>query len=96
MIDFWDDKIIKGAEITIPAIVINDLEEEWKGTVIFRISENDEVVIEKSGEITVGSFGQNSISFTTRIDLKEGKYTIEVSLLNTPFGTVRSTRNFKI
>ena len=96
MIDFWDDKIKKGTEITIPVIVINDLEEEWKGTVMFRILENNEPVIEKSGEIIVGSFGKNSVSFTTRSDLKEGKYTIEVSLVNTPFGTVRSTRNFKI
>ena len=96
MIDFWDDKIKKGAETPFPVIVINDLEEEWKGTVVFRILENDEVVIEKSREITVGSFGQNSVSFTAGGDLQEGKYTIEVSLVNTPFGTVRSTRNFKI
>ena len=77
-------------------IVINDLEEEWKGTVMFRILENDEVVIEKSREITIGSFGKTYCSFTTGSDLKEGKYTIEVSLVNTPFGTVRSIRNFKI
>jgi hypothetical protein len=96
MIDFWDDKIKKGADNPFPVIVINDLEEEWKGTVVLRILENDEVVIEETRDITVGSFGQNTVSFTTGGDLEEGKYTIEVSLVNTPYGTVRSTRNFKI
>ena len=47
-------------KLTIPVIVINDLEEEWKGTVMFRILENDKVVLEKSQEITIGSFGQNN------------------------------------
>jgi len=96
MADFWDDKIKKGTDQDIPVIVINDLEDEWKGTVMFRILENDKVVLEKSQEITIASFGKNNCSFKTGSDLKEGKYTIEVSLVNTPFGTVKSIRTFKI
>jgi beta-galactosidase len=96
MVDFWDDNIALGSARDIPVIAINDLEEEWKGTVMFRILESDKVVLEKSREITIGPFGKTNCSFTTGKDLKEGKYTIEVSLVNTPFGTVRSVRNFRI
>ncbi len=96
MVDFWDDHIKKGTEIDIPVIVINDLEDEWKGKVMFRILENEKVVLEKSQEITIGSFGKNSCSFSAGGDLKEGNYTIEVSLVDTPFGTVKSIRNFRI
>jgi beta-galactosidase len=96
MIDFWDDNIKKGSEHNIPVIVINDLEEEWKGTVQFRIMGDDKAVQDKTREITIGSYGRNNCSFTTGSDLKEGKYTIEVSLVNTPFGTVRSIRDFRI
>jgi beta-galactosidase len=96
MVDFWDDSIKKGSNREIPVIVINDLEKEWKGTVLFRILENDKVVSEKTQEITLGSYGQNSCSFSAGGDLKEGNYTIEVSLVNTPFGVVKSIRNFKI
>ncbi len=96
MIDFWDDHIRKGTDTNIPVIVINDLENEWKGTVRFQILINDKVVSEKTHEITIGPYGQNKCSFTAGEDLTEGNYTIEVSLINTPFGTVRSSRNFKI
>ena len=96
MINFWDDNIKKGSNRDIPVIVINDLEKEWKGTVMFRILKNDEVVREKTQEITISSFGQNSCSFSSGSDLKEGNYTLEVSLVNTPFGTVKSIRNIKI
>ena len=52
--------------------------------------------VEKSQEITIGSFGQNNCSFSDGKRSEEGNYTIEVSLVNTPFGTVKSIRNFKI
>lgn len=96
MVDFWDDTIKKGVETPVPVIVINDLEEEWKGIVMFRILKDDKVVLEKTQEITISSFGQNNCTFTSGNDLTEGKYTIEVSLVNTPFGTVKSIRNFRI
>ncbi len=95
MIDFWDETI-KKVETRVPVIIISDLEEEWKGIVIFRILKDDKVVLEKTQEITISSFGQNNCTFTSGNDLTEGKYTIEVSLVNTPFGTVKSIRNFRI
>ena len=96
MVDFWDDTIKKGSDRDIPVIVINDLKDGWKGIVMLRILKNDEVVTEKTQEITLGSFAQISCSFTAGGDLQEGNYTLEVSLVNTPFGTVKSIRNFKI
>jgi len=96
MIDFWDDTIKKGSDQDFPVIVINDLEDDWKGTVMFRILKKDEVVSEKTQEIAVGSYGRNNCSFSAGKNLKEGNYTIEVSLVNTPFGVVKSIRNFKI
>jgi hypothetical protein len=96
MTDFWDDRIRKGTDREIPVIVINDTDREWKGSVIFRIKQQDKVVSEKSQEITVGSSGQSNCSFHTGGDLKEGSYTIEVSLEKTPYGTVKSIRDFRI
>jgi beta-galactosidase len=96
MIDFWDDTIKKRANRNIPVIVINDLEKEWKGIVVFRILKNDKVISEKTQEITLGSFGQYTCSFSVGGDLKDGDYTIEACLVNTPFGEVKSIRDFKI
>ena len=96
MIDFWDDTIKKGSDGNIPVIVINDLDKEWKGNIVYRLLRDEEVVQETTKEITIDAFGQNSCSFTAFPNLKQGNYTIEVSLVNTPFGTVRSLRNFRI
>jgi hypothetical protein len=54
------------------------------------------VVQEYTKEITIAAFGQSMLSFSLETDFKKGDYTIEVFLFNTPFGTVKSIRNFKI
>ncbi len=96
MIDFWDDSIRPGVARDIPVIVINDLGQEWKGTVLFRVIENEKVVLEATKVLTVAPFGQNKCMFSTGTGLPKGKYTIEVSLEDNPFGTVKSIRDFKI
>jgi len=96
MIDFWDDSMKKGIQKEIPVIAINDLEKEWKGKIRLRLLKNEVVVREKSQDITIAPYGQNNLSFSIETNLEKGKYTIEVSLIDTPFGTIRSVRNFAI
>jgi hypothetical protein len=96
MIDFWDESIKKGVKKDIPVIVINDLENEWSGMVSFRLLKDDKVVQEKQLSLLVKGFGKSESGFTMDALSAPGKYTIEVSLVNTPFGTVKSIRNFRI
>jgi beta-galactosidase len=96
MIDFWNETIQKGAPLNIPIITVNDLEKDWKGKIRLRILNNETVVQEKTEEIIIAGYSQNKLSFFINTDLKKGKYTIEISLLDTPYGTIKSLRNFKI
>jgi hypothetical protein len=96
MIDFWDDTIKKGTPMNIPIIAVNDLDKDWKGKIRLRILINETVVQEKTKEITIAAYSQDKLSFSIDTDLKKGKYTLETSLLDTPFGTIKSIRNFKI
>jgi beta-galactosidase len=96
MIDFWDDTIKKGIQQQIPVIAINDLDKEWQGKIRLQVLKDGVVVQEKTEEISIASYGQNKLSFSFDTNLPKGKYTIEASLLNTPFGTVKSIRNFGI
>ena len=96
MIDFWDDKIPGGIQKDIPVIAINDLDKDWQGKIVLQLLKNGIVVQENSKDITIAAFGQNNLSFSLNSDLKKGDYILEVSLLNTPFGTVKSIRNFGI
>jgi hypothetical protein len=96
MIDFWDDTVKRGVQKDIPVIAINDLDKDWQGEIRFRLLKNGVTVQEKIEEIGITAFGQKNLSFSLNTDVKYGIYTIEVSLLNTPFGTIKSIRNFKV
>lgn len=96
MIDFWDDSIKMGTSRDFPVFVINDPESKWKGTMMMRILKDGQVVTEKSQEITLDPYARNKYSFSSGSDLKEGNYTLEVSLVNTPYGTPKSIRDFRI
>jgi hypothetical protein len=96
MADFWDDTVKKGAKLDIPVVTINDLEKEWKGNVILRVIINEKIVQETTKEISIPGFGQTRLSFSLDTNLEKGSYILEVSLKDTPFGTIKSIRNFKI
>jgi hypothetical protein len=57
---------------------------------------NDEVVQDKQVNLLIGSYGKSDLSFTLDPISKPGNYTIEVTLVGTPYGNVKSIRNFKI
>jgi beta-galactosidase len=96
MADFWDDAIPGGTDREIPVIAINDLTREWKGTVRFRILDGEKIVTESTSEIVLAPSGKTDCSFHTGRGLKSGNYVIEVALVDTPFGTIKSIRNFRI
>jgi beta-galactosidase len=96
MADFWDDSIRKGTDRNIPVIAINDLDKEWKGSVRFRILSGEKIISESSQDIRIDPYGRTECSFRTGAGLTEGNYTLEVALVDTPFGTIKSIRNFRI
>ena len=96
MIDFWDETVKKGVATDIPVIVINDLEKEWSGMVSFTLIKDEKSIQQKQISIIVKGLGRSETSFTMDPVSEPGNYTIEVTLLNTPFGNIRSIRNFKI
>jgi hypothetical protein len=96
MIDFWDETVKKGSKTKIPVIVINDLDKDWSGMVTFSLLREDKPVQQKQLSILVKQFGKSEPSFTMDPVSEPGNYTIEVTLVNTPFGNIKSIRNFSI
>jgi beta-galactosidase len=96
MIDFWDETVRKGEKFSIPVTAINDFEKEWSGTANLKLLINGEVVQDKQVNILIGSYGKSDFSFTLDPVSKPGNYIIEVTLVATPFGNIKSIRNFKI
>jgi hypothetical protein len=96
MIDFWDETVKKGVSTKIPVIVINDLEKDWSGMVSFTLIKDDKTVQQKQVSVLVKQLGKSEPSFTMDPVSEPGNYTIEVTLVNTPFGNIKSIRNFRI
>lgn len=96
MIDFWDEKIKKEVKTKIPVIAINDLENGWSGIVLMKLILDDRVLQEKNLSLLVPSYGKIEFSFDLDPISIPGNYTLEVSLLNTPYGTIKSTRSFRL
>ncbi len=96
MIDFWDDSVKKDSRFSIRVTMINDLEKDWNGSIMLKLKKNDKVVLESSKEVKISGFGHNKTDFILDTKGLEGNFTIEVALNETPFGTIKSIRNFKI
>ena len=96
MINFWDETLKKGVRTKIPVIIINDLDKDWSGMVNFVLLRDNQEVMSEQSSILVNQFGKSETTFTTDPLSEPGSYTIEVTLINTPYGNIKSIRNFKI
>jgi beta-galactosidase len=96
MIDFWDDTIPQGEIRSISLKAINDLDKDWRGSVSLRILKNGEIILQKSCPILIRAYGSKDLSFVLKMPSVKGKFSMEAVLLNTPFGTVKSIREFNL
>lgn len=92
MLDEWGNEIKTGAAHDYKIIAINDLEPEWSGKVYIRIFGNDKVLAEQSGDVTIPSFGQASVSISLISPKSAGTYTVVASLERENEKPVKSIR----
>ena len=110
MIDAWESYYQGGTKKEIPVVVINDLENDWKGTLRLRI-----VKIESPGTPNISkstlwqeqlpcelpAYGKKTLKFDVAMPPKTGKYQFEATLLDekendAKENAVRSLRDFII
>ena len=72
MIDAWAEEYPSGRTHDFPVVVINDLYENWQGTVRFRLLRDDEVVEEKTRPLTVAPLGRETLTFAVGIPARPG------------------------
>jgi beta-galactosidase len=96
MIDAWAEDYAPGKKQEFPVVVVNDLNEPWKGDVRFRILRNGKVVSGQELPAEVAGFGTARLVFTATIPEQPGNYQAEAILPKTPAGPVRSLRDFAV
>ncbi len=96
MIDEWRAQLPPGKEVNVPVVVINDLYQDWKGKVRFRILCGGKPVSEQSRLCEVAALGQTSLSFPCVVPTEPGDYQLEAALLHGGAKPVRSLRDFRV
>jgi len=96
MINFWDEELAGGTENKFNVFVINDLYQDWKGTVRFVAMRGGQIVTEQSKRCAVSSLGREILSFEQRIPGRTGEYQLVAELVGANGAVVRSLRDFKV
>ncbi|MGA2857449.1 MAG: discoidin domain-containing protein [Candidatus Sulfotelmatobacter sp.] len=96
MVDSWAEEYPAGATQNFPVLLVNDLDEDWKGDVRFRLLQDGKVLQEKIEPSEIASFGTAKVAFALSIPQAPGTYQVEATLLDTPFGAVHSFREFRV
>ena len=96
MIDEWRSQLPAGKALDVPVIVINDLYQDWKGKVQFRVLRGGKRVMEEFHPCEVAALGQTRLSFTCAVPTQPGDYQLEATLLGGGTKPVRSLRDFNV
>lgn len=96
MLDVWADELPAGKSQEFPVIIFNDLEKPWKGDVQFRLLKSGKTIFEKLIPAKVAGFGTTRLTITAGVPDQAADYQAEVTLANTPAGSVHSLRDFSV
>jgi hypothetical protein len=96
MIDEWRSQLPPGKEVDVPVVVINDLYQDWKGKVRFRVLRDEKPLTEETRPCEVAALGQTRLSFSCAVPTGPGDYQLEATLLRRGAKPVRSLRDFRV
>ncbi len=96
MVDYSAERGTAGQPVTIPVIVINDLEKKWQGTVTLRLLRGSREQFKAEQRFGLDSYGKQTRAFLLNWPLQPGAYRIEARLTGVDGQPVRSMRDIKI
>ena len=96
MIDFWGQDLTAGEEHQFKVFVLNDLYDNWKGSVGLHIVRGDEVVSRQLVTCRVDGLGREILTFTLKVPAEAGDYQLVAEMPGVGGGAVRSLRDFKV
>jgi len=96
MIDAWAEVLPAGVEREFPVVVINDLYEDWKGTVRLRLVHVDKTIADQSQACACRSLGRAVVPFKLTVPMQPGAYQLVAELITGAKPPIRSLRDFKV
>jgi beta-galactosidase len=95
MLDFWEEEQSCGQTRPLRVFVINDLYEDWRGTVTLKTMQAGRCVRAKSVPCSVASLGKEVLPITDTVPDQPGDYTLIAELTDPSGRVVRSLRDFR-
>jgi beta-galactosidase len=98
MINRWENRFPASSELEVPVFVINDLYQDWQGTVTLKILSQDEGVSlqEKNVKLQVAALGRSETTFRITLPQQSGKYRFVAEIQGIESDIVQSLRDFEI
>ena len=96
MIDYWENEMSAGSSVSIPVVVINDLEPAWKGTVHLVLKQAAKVVLQQDQAVSVESFGSQKALFNLTVPATPGSYDLQATIQGADGHAVTSDRAFPV
>jgi len=98
-VDFWKDRIINNqTQARIPVILINDLDQTWRGPVALRLRKGDGAapIFEIKQDARLEPLGLATVNFDVTWPEALGPYTLEAELRGADGEPVRSVREIEV
>ncbi len=96
MLDFWDETLPTNTEQMFNVYVINDLYQDWEGTVELSLTKDGKTLATQSQKAPVPALGRDVLRFVRTTPKAPGEYTLVAQLKDNTGAVVRSLRDVKI
>jgi len=96
MLDFWAEQLPPGSKRELKVYAINDLYQDWQGTVRLRVVRGDAAVSVQGRELKIPALGREILTFTQAAPEQPGEYTMVAELIGPGATPIRSLRDFKV
>ncbi len=97
-INFWKDRVLSQSKSRVPVMLVNDLDQAWKGPVLLRLRQAGAAapVLELKQDASLEPFGVATNAFDLTWPDAPGPYTLEAELRGADGEPVRSVRELEI
>ncbi|MEI8372214.1 MAG: beta-L-arabinofuranosidase domain-containing protein [Planctomycetota bacterium] len=96
MIDAWAGEYPAGKTHEFPVVIINDLYDDCRAEVSFKLLLDGKAVSEDRRPCEVPALQKQTLTFTVKLPEKAGRYQVEATLVQPGAEPVRSLRDFNI
>lgn len=96
VIDFWEDRVAKGATARIPVRVVNDLDAEWAGQVVLRLTRDGQVVWEQKADARAAAQELAAVDFEVPFPAEDATLLMVAEIQGAEGRPIRSLRDVRV